>query len=435
VSTDATDAGGDMVIDKCWKSGNGIWTKSEFDVQTKSMVGRADDVPYDLPNYNYIEVWEGAFGTGKLVGRVQIAQDLTPGGKPIANAYPPFPAPNTVTQYSSSGPHPEVDKSASFPISPTLKATLPGAVGVPTSVALTLQNIQRLTTPFYKAWFINATTGAAKAAPGHYVRNYAGANAEDVASTSTFKGGPGTITFTATYDPSPAVHGPYTDSLTFLVITREDDAAATTPSMSQPLWVKTFKIPPNNAGGTISFGNFNRDSLPAAGDTSRHPVLFVPQGVASGGVIGDTASVLVPQTGGASIRKSVFVGSMIEMRFSNLQRPPKGYEYMAYMRLKRVLNGTTLVADSGLQVLGPITGPNGESLSNADVGPRSNLLGPQGISSALLRYDAAGIQNGLCNFDQFRLYLVPKGGVVTEPVSLIFNIPLPERLTTAYKCQ
>jgi hypothetical protein len=105
------------------------------------------------------------------------------------------------------------------------------------------------------------------------------------------------------------------------------------------------------------------------------------------------------------------------------------------MRLKRVLNGTTLVADSGLQVLGPITGPNGESLANADAGLRSNILGPQGISSALLRYDAAGIQNGLCNFDQFRLYLVPKGGVVTEPASLIFNIPLPERLTSASKCQ
>lgn len=435
VSTDLSAADGHLEIDKCWQSGNGIWTKAEFDQQTKSMIGRADDQPYTLPNYNYIEIWQGTVGTGTLVGRIQIAQDLDASGAAVKDAYPPFPAPSGATAHAQMGPIPAPDAATSYPISAALKSTLPGALSVPSTIVATLRNVQRLSTPVYKAWFMNGVTGIAKPASGRYVRTVGTTTAEDVASTTTFKGGPGTITFTTTYDPSPAVHGPFSDSLNFLVFTKEDNAAATTPSISQPLWVKIFKFPPASSGGAVIFGNFNRDSLPVAGDTSRHPVPFTPQGVASGGVLGDTVSVLVPQTSGAAVRKSVFFGSVIEMKFSNLQRPPKGYEYVAFMRNKRVVNGTTVVTDSTLRLLGPITGPAGESLVDADVALRSSILGPQGITSAKLRFDAASVTNGLCSFDQFRLYVVPKGGVESEPTALVFNIPLPERITTAYECR
>lgn len=436
ISTDPTNASGVLSIDKCWLAGNGIWTKAEYDVQTKSMVGRSDDVTYDLPNYNYIEVWTGAFGTGTLVGRVQIAQDLTPAGKPIANAYPAFPAPNTTTAYSNSGPIPAVDQAASFPISPTLKATLPGAVGVPTSVVATLNNIQKLGAPVYKAWFINPISGVAKEAAGHYVRTVGTTNVEDVASTTNFKGGPGTITFTAAY--STTTHGPYTDSLTFLVITKEDNAAATTPSMSQPLWVKIFKIPPANAGGAFAFGNFNRDSLPTAGDTSRHPVVFTPQGQATGGVLGDTVTVMVKQTNGTLTRTTVFQGSRLEMKFTNLQRPPKGYEYVGYFRQRRdttAATPTVVTRDSLLVFIGGLTGPAGESLSGADAAAKGGNLGPQTISVARLDVDAAPFSAGLCTFDKFRLYLAPKGGVVTEPRTLIFDLALPDKVTKAASCK
>lgn len=434
VSTDLSDATGALQdFDKCWQSGNGIWTKAEFDQQAKSMVGRNDDQPFSLPNYNYIEVWRGAVGTGTLVGRVQIGQDLDASGAPVKDGYAPFPEPGGATSAAQLGPIPAVEAVTSYPISAAMKSTLPGALSVPSTIVATLRNVQRLEAPVYKAWFMNGLTGTAKPASGRYVRTVGATTAEDVASTTTFKGGPGTITFTTAYDP--AVHGPFSDSLNFLVFTKEDNAAATTPAMSQPLWVKIFRFPPSSSGGTITFGSFRRDSLPAAGDTSRHPVPFVPQGVASGGVLGDTATVLVAQTGGAAIRKSVFFGSLLEMRFSNLQRPPKGYEYLAFMRTKRVVNGTTVVSDTTLMEIGPITGPAGESLVDADVAERSAILGPQGISSALVRFDAASIAGGLCKFDEFRLYVVPKGGVVSQPLALVFQIPMPERIIQAYECR
>jgi hypothetical protein len=436
VSTDASDAAGDLIIDKCWKSGNGIWTKAEYDQQAKSMVGRADDQTYNLPNYNYVEVWQGAFGTGTLVGRIQIAQDLTPAGKPLANAYPPFPAPGGVHDHSQMGPRPAVDLAPSFPIDATLRATLPGAVGVPTQVVATLRNVQRLTTPVYKAWFINSTTGVAEEASGRYVRTVGTSNVEDVAATTTFKGGPGIITFTANY--STTTHGPYTDSLTFLVITKEDNAAATIPSMSQPLWVKIFKIPPANAGGNFAFGNFNRDSLPIAGDTSRKPVPFTPQGVATGGVLGDTLTVLTQQSSGALTRSVVFVGSKLEMKFTNLQRPPKGYEYVGYFRQRRdttPATPTVVTRDSTLYFVGGIVGPTGESLSNADVAARNSNLGPQSIAIARLDFDAKSAPAGLCTFDRFRIYLAPKGGDVSQPATLIFDMPLPDKLIKAASCR
>jgi hypothetical protein len=437
VSTDPSDASGALQdFDKCWKSGNGIWTKPEFDQPAKSMVGRADDQTYSLPNYNYIEVWEGAFGTGKLKGRVQIAQDLTPAGKPIANAYPPFPAPGGARSNSQMGPIPAVDLATSFPIDATLKASLPGAVGVPTNVVATLNNVQKLGAPVYKAWFINATSGVAKEAAGHYVRTVGSTNVEDVASTTTFKGGPGTITFTAPY--STTTHGPYADSLTFLVITKEDNAAATTPSLSQPLWVKIFKIPPANAGGSFTFGNFNRDSLPTAGDTSRHPVVFVPQGAATGGVLGDTVTVMVQQSNGTLTRSTVFQGSKLEMKFTNLQRPPKGYEYLGYFRQKRdttAATPTVVNRDSTLVFIGGLRGVAGESLSDADVAARGGNLGPNTIAVARLDVDAAPYSAGLCTFDRFRLYLAPKGGVSTEPRTLIFDLALPAKVTTAASCR
>ena len=423
-STDPSDANGRLNVDKCWLPGNGIWNKADFGKQPQSMVGRSDDTTYTLPNYNYIELWEGVYGTGTLVGRIQIAQDLDPAGVPVKDAYPPFPAPEGYTEYAPLGPVPTVDKWPSFPISDSLKSVLPGAGNLvlpPSRVITTLRNIQRLTTPVYKAWFMNGVTGAAKPAVGRYIRKVGTATVEDVASTSTFKGGPGIITFDASYSTSPAVHGPYSDSLNFLVFTKEDNAAATTPNLSQPLWVKIFRFPPSTAGGALAFGNFNRDTI-AAG---RAAVVFTPQGIAAGGVLGDTSSILVPQPNGTSIRQTVFVGSKVEMKFSNLQRPPKGYQYVGYLR-----NET----DTTLVYVGPLTGVAGESLEDADVAPRSSNLGPQGIATSRLNFDAQGL-GGLCIYDRFRLYLVAKGGDATAPTVLIFDMPLPGKVTSASSCR
>ena len=426
IGTGLTDAAGTITttptkkyLDKCWKANNGIWTKAEFDTQSKSMVGRADDQTYALPNYNYIEVWQGAFGTGTLVARVQIAQDLDPAGAPVKDAYPPFPAPGGMSNEAQQGPIPAVDAAASYPISNALKSTLPGALVVPSTVTATLNNVQRLETGVYKAWFMNGLTGAASPASGTYVRTLYGSTVETVSNTSTFAGGPGTITFTTTYDP--AVHGAFADSLNFLVFSKETDAAATTPSISQPLWVKIFKFPPASAGGATTFGNFNRDSLPAGGNPARMPVPFTPQGVASGGVIGDTVTMTVPLND-TTARGPVFVGSLIEIRFTGLQRPPKGYEYAAFLR--RASDGTVVH-------IGGLRSPDGSSLANADVAPSGGNLGPNGIRVGLLKYDIRLIPGTtLCDYDKIQLYVVPKGGALYEPAAMVFNISMPARVTT-----
>ena len=427
VSTDPSDAQGRLQdFDKCWQSGNGIWTKAEFDQQPKSMVGRNDDVAFSLPNYNYIEVWRGAFGTGTLVGRMQIAQDLDASGAPVKNGYAPFPEPGGNSTEAQQGPIPAVEAVASYPISNTLKSTLPGALVVPSTVVATMTNVQKLDAgTVYKAWFMNGLTGAAHEASGHYTRKEGTTTVEDVASTTTFSGGRGTITFTTTYDP--AVHGAFADSLNFLVFTKETDAAAATPSISQPLWVKIFKFPPASAGGATTFGNFNRDSLPAAGDTSRHPVKFTPQGVASGGVIGDTVTMTV-NIDGTATTGPVFVGSLIELRFTGLQRPPKGYEYKAYLRRK---------ADGTLAYIGGLQGPDGSSLANADVAASGGNLGKNGIKLALLKWDAHNIAGAtLCDYDKIQIYVVPKGGALYEPLAQVFNIGMPKRvLEDAIACK
>ncbi len=61
----------------------------------------------------------------------------------------------------------------------------------------------------------------------------------------------------------------------------------------------------------------------------------------------------------------------------------------------------------------------------------ANLLGghPQGIQEARLRYDAHSISGAqLCDYDEFRLYLAPKGGVVSKPTSIVFQIKTPDRV-------
>jgi hypothetical protein len=437
VSTDASAANGHLEIDKCWQSGNGIWTKAEFDTQAKGMVGRADDVTYSLPNYNYIEVWEGAFGTGTLVARMQIAQDLDPSGAPVKDAYPPFPAPAGATAHAQMGPIPAVDAATSYPVSATVKATLPGALSVPSSVVATLTNVQQLLDGVvYKAWFMNGLTGAAVPAVGQYVRTENGNQVENVAATSTFAGGKGTITFSTTYDP--AVHGAFADSLNFLVFTKEASASATTPSISQPLWVKIFKFPPASSGGPATFGNFNRDSLPAGGDAARKPVPFTPQGTAAGGVLGDTVTVLSRKADGSTLREKVFVGSQIELRFTGLQRPPKGYEYVMYLRQKPVAaSGSTPARDSTLVQIGGLLAPDGSLLTDADVAANNSYLGPQGITVATLRYDVHSVAGAqLCDYDQMRLYVVPKGGNRSAPLAMIFQIKMPDRvLVDAVRCQ
>lgn len=429
IAQEESDPDGFFYPDKCWTPGGALYGSADDDTQRTSMVGRQDDEPFTLPNYNYIELWEGDYGTGTPVLRVQIAQDQDPIGKTINNTYAPFPAPQQVDVTSTL-----VDSSA-FPISDDVKARLTGAIGVPDSVSVTATNVARLDQGVYKVWYLNPTTGAAKPAVGKYTRTLDGVvQADSAVGTSTFQGGQGTITFTSGPYLADAgtPEGTYDDSLRFVVITKEADAAAATPSGSQPLWQNIFKIPPGTAGGSLFFGDFNSG-------TSRFR--FIPQGSLSGAVIGDTVPVMVTDTVDnqvVQVRQLEFQGSVLDVTMTGLTRPPEGYRYQAYLFTARDAN-TTPVTDSALVNIGGLKDRAGESLDDADVAAASANISATRIEFAQLLYDVAREEPAgdvICQYDRLRVYLEPKGRAVGDaPPTLIFNLALPGRVTTASRCQ
>ena len=429
--TFVTDGFGGATLDKCWLSGNGIWTQAEFGQQAKSMVGRNDNTTYALPNYNYVEVWETAVGTGSGPAfRMQIAQDLAPDGTPVANAFAPFPAPNTTLRFVSDNLFPAaVDQSLAFPISYSTALALPSTFGEPDSVTITLNNVEELATGVYKVWLVNPTTNASAPATGKWVRVVGTDTVASSTGTSTFDGGPGSIIFTT--DAYSAIGQPdVSDSLSVLLVSIEQDAGASSPSLSQPLWTTVIKKVGGTVGGAIQFGEFT------LGDDSRGPELFRPQGTMSGGVIGDTVVILVDTTinGAATkIRAAQFVGDRVEVRFSGLMRPPLGYRYNAYLCGSddgscSPTNTTTEFFD-----IGGLTSPSGLSLDNADSAPNDGNLSATRIVTAFASASVSGAQT-LCDFDRFRLVLEPIAGG-GPPLAHVFDAALPGQLTAARSCR
>jgi hypothetical protein len=428
-ATFTTDGNGGATLDKCWLSGNGIWTAAEFGQQSKNMVGRNDNTAFTLPSYNYVEVWETSFGTGTGPAmRMQIAQDLAPNGTPVRNALAPFPAPNTTTRFVSDNLFPAaVDQSAAFPISYTTALALPSTFGAPDSVMISLSNVEELETGTYKVWFVNPTTNAAQPATGKWVRVVDGDTVASSTGTSTFDGGPGTITFTT--DSYFDIGQPdVSDSLSVLVVSIEQNAGATTPSSAQPIWTNVIKKVGGSVGGAVIFGEFT------LGDDSRGPERFVPQGTMSGGVIGDTVVILVDTTinGEATrIRAAQFVGSRVEVRFAGLMRPPLGYRYAAYLCASA--SGTCTESNTTFFELGGLMSPSGVSLDNADSAPNDSNLSDTRIVRAFATATVSGSQT-LCDFDRFRLVLEPIDGA-GPPLAHVFDAALPAQLTGARSCR
>jgi hypothetical protein len=430
-ATFVTDGFGDVTLDKCWLSGNGIWTAAEFGQQSKSMVGRNDNTTYSLPNYNYIEVWETAFGVGSGPAmRVQIAQDLAPDGTPVRNAFAPFPAPNTVLRIGGDEQRAaEVDQSAEFPISYSTALGLPSTFGAPDSVIVTLNNVEELETGVYKVWFVNPATNAAAPATGRWVRVIDSDTVASATGVSTFEGGLGQIIFTT--DGYGVIGQPdVSDSLSTLLVSIEQDAGATSPSTSQPFWATVMKTVGGSAGGALRFGEFT------LGDDARGPELFTVQGSMAGGVIGDTVVVLVDTTinGEATkIRASQFVGSRVEVKFTGLMRPPLGYRYQAYLCGSDDGSCSPTNATTEFFDMGSLMSPGGVSLDNADSAPNDSNLSSTRIVQAIASASMSGGQT-LCDFDRFRLVLEPSNGG-GPPLAHIFDAALPPQLTEARSCR
>ena len=430
-ATFTTDGNGGATLDKCWQSGNGIWTAAEFGQQAKNMIGRNDNTAYSLPNYNYVEVWETSFGTGTGPAmRMQIAQDLDPAGAPVANAYAPFPAPNTITRFVSDNLFAAaVDQSAAFPISYTTALALPSTFGSPDSVTVSLTNLEALSSGTYKVWYVNPTTNQAAPATGRWVRVLGADTIASSTGTSTFDGGPGTVIFTT--DPYGVIGQPdVSDSLSVLLVSIEQNAGATSPSSAQPIWTTVIKKVGGSVGGAVRFVEFT------LGDDSRGPEVFGAQGTMAGGIIGDTVVVLVDTTinGAATkIRAAQFVGNRVEVRFTGLMRPPLGYRYRAYLCGSATGACDPTSASTVFFDVGGLMSPGGVSLDNADSAPNDSNLSSTRIVSAFASATVSGGQT-LCEFDRFRLVLEPTDGA-GPPLAHIFDAALPAQLTGARSCR
>jgi hypothetical protein len=410
------DGGGAAFVDRCWEGGS------------FTFFGRSDDTPYDLPGYNYIELWEGGYGTGTPVLRIQVAQDVDPDGVPLNNAYPPFPAPGmtTVPNSSTTGPtaanpfnpaanFPKVDRLAAFPMDTTtannadpatsFAYSLPGAYRIPNVVTGKLFNLQALTAGVYKLWLVNRDGSLFKPATGTLAEYTFPDGVPTAGQTVT-----GPIEFTSAIDTAYFTLDPYTtitgapgagDSLFNLVVTKEDAAGAGQPGASQPLWVSVARLPGvpgfGTAAGNLAFGTFS----------SR--LHFVPQGSLSGGVIGDTNS---------------FRDARIDLKLTGLMRPPVGYEY----------HGFLLPSAAAAEDIGTILGPDGQPLTDADVtvgGPVTETA----IVSATLDHSFATASGtpAICGYDGVAVYLVPKGDV-DAPVTAVFEAGIPGAVLGSPAC-
>jgi hypothetical protein len=305
----------------------------------------------------------------------------------------------------------------------------------PESVVVTLRNLQRLGTGAYTAWYVNPSTRTAKPATGRYVRKIGTATADSSAAVSSFAGGPGTITF-VTRPYREIGNADVSDSLTHLLITVEASDAATAPSAAQPLWVRVLKVPGVGVGGSLSFGEFNfGEEVP--------PRIFRAQGSLQGGVIGTTVlrdTVVTVEGETDTIQVPDFRGSVLNVRLTNLQRPPTGYRYRAYLCTSRDANAACAPTDTSTRFLtaGALAGPDEQSLENADTDPTSANLSPTRILSAFLVFDVAtnavsGQPDAVCNYDRFQVALEPKSGS-SPPLAIVFNALLPQAVIVAHQC-
>ncbi|UCF21344.1 MAG: hypothetical protein JSU87_08180, partial [Gemmatimonadota bacterium] len=103
---------------------------------------------FDLPQYNYLVIYDDA--TGLPVMRAQVGVDLDATGAPINNALAPFP----------------VD-----PLTPSDVLAAPGGAGRPDVITVTYNGLQDLAGGAeYQAWLLNTGTGSFVPAVGDYNR-------------------------------------------------------------------------------------------------------------------------------------------------------------------------------------------------------------------------------------------------------------------------
>lgn len=345
------------------------------------------DVTSSVPDYqyNYVVVYRGEPpNLGPPVLRIQVGADLDLDGKPIPNAFAPFP----------------------------LFEDRIGLIGVPgvqarvSALELTATSLAPLASSQYSLWLFDASSGELAAATADYTRIRRVQTGTDESGNPIFEDDPQPVVRTATFNPDAAnerhhfVIGPQTlggvaaRDFTHVLIVPGDAQ----PTNAAPFWTRYL-----DDGGTP---DPNDDALVEG------PLQFGALDLASPG-----SPRVFQATGGA---EGSFWAHRLGIAFQNLRRPPAGYYYALW-----------LVPESGEPVeLGPLATPPPElaSLRDADMDESFSVVTSGEILKAGFYIEEGELGQPWNAFQSLRLTLQPKVGARGMSPHTVLSGPLPERL-------
>jgi len=385
IGTMTSDVGGDVAFNFFAFDGGG----------TNDILSTATQDAFDLPQYNYIVIYEGTSSAGTPVLRGQVGVELDAAtGEPVNNALGPFP-------------------DAAYSISEMLGS--PGGAGRPDAISVALDNLEELANGEYTAWLMNPGTGEMVPAVGTYERIAIVADrdpisgeiiatsdslAETVNGVSSFVGGDPSgervVGFRHELSVSDGtLPGGANDTVGFytdFVLSADDAPGDGSPSASQIFWFNYTDqggTPADlfddvfNFAGSTSFGNFG---------TGR---VYNGSGFGTGGIRENELSV----------------------DMEALSRPPVGYQLVAWL----------IREDGSTFRLPDITGPPPDrvDLTNADVSTDPTVVTQNGILEANFRVFANEANIDFTNFTTFMITLEPKAGIGAMGVIPVYQGEVP----------
>jgi hypothetical protein len=405
----ATDPNGDGTIDCLPTSGLVSPPQWWTDVTSYTPPGYADStvtgpndgvspVPLARNQYNYMVLVEGQgtvvnpVPTGAHAMRWQIANDVTAAGPAVNNAQAPFPTEPT----TSAGPGVSL-QAGTLEMWWTNLAALDGSV--------------------YQVWVYNEETGDLKSPSGDWSATDA---AGDPAGSAT---GVQSFNTQADWDnifvTSDAI-GQYTH--VFLSVT---SAPASAPTTVQPMWAQYTDMAGEptdpfqwtfNTAENMDFGTFG------TGD----PVVWTSQGNGEGGFWGTECN---PDPD--DLDHCQGPTNTLEVIFRNLQVPPVGYYYKAYLIEGGPTPGEPV--DAGFLLSKSTASTSSVSLENIDTDEslQDQYTNGQDIiiwSQTNTLLDALPDGKGFYDYVEYRLQLVPRGITTMGPTTALGGeTPLPMR--------
>jgi hypothetical protein len=433
-SSDASGASDFGIVVRCDDAGGTpVFYCSDSDpisdaaLEDSVMFGRNDGLPYVLPRYNYVVLYEGVgvpTDATPQVARWQTGQDLDLTGQPINNGAAPFP-------------------SGAFTTAQLIAA--PGGAGAPDSVTLEIFNAEALTGgAVYQAWLYNRDESPPTLVPATatyqrvaIVRDRDPVTGEVLSESDSVMetvsgatGFTGQLTVDVAGKPVPQevkhrliitdattgggsnAPGLFTD-----IIVSLEAGAASAPSAGTALWFQYTDqngTPTNffddvSTSGSLGFGHFD---LQTPADSRVFAEGDFTQSSGVGGVL---------DVGGNLVQVSV------DLR--NLPLPPGGYFYEGWLYNPETGNALSM---------GPLTTlpPDTVSLFDADIDqslPAVTSTGIRFANASLVLDDPSAIvsQDGnqfTPNLVTFLLTLEPKLGVSTKNVAELEVGSLPMEL-------